>query len=389
MPRTLQITPGVIHSSPESLGFDPTRLKKLDHHFTRLVETGKIQGASYLVARDGQIVANCAIGSLTYHDGSPGLQPDSIRKVYSITKAFTAVAIAKLAEEGKLFYQQPVNTLIPEFDTEKHRDITIWHLLTHTSGLMADPGCQTEPYQLPWYEWWIHEKKEHSKDGRLPDGEWIRTILSGRMWCKPGEQWNYCTAGYAILGEIIARASGKSYGQYIQEEITGPLGMERTFLNTVPEELHAEVCYVNRWQENEFRSPHDMTGIPAAAGNGIFSTLEDLWKFGQCLLDEGTSNGYTLLGRRMARNLVSNQLNNVPSTCWGDKVKNYPMSLGLNLNHNDICTPGTFSHEGAGHSGLYVDPVERLVYVFFVPSLTGWVPEAIINPRAIVWSSLL
>ncbi len=389
MPRTLNVTQGKVDATPEKLGFDHSRLQKLDHHFAGLIEAGKLQGASYLVARDGQIVANSALGSLTYHDDSPDLRPDSIRKIYSITKAFTAVAIAKLVEEGKLFYQQSVSTLIPEFDTAQHREITIWHLLTHTSGLMADPGCQTEPYQLPWYEWWIHEKKEQSKSGHLEDGEWARTILSGRMWCKPGEQWNYCTAGYSVLGEIIARASGMSYGQYIQEQITEPLGMNRTFLNTVPDNLQGEVCYVNRWQENEFRSQPHMTGIPATAGNGLFSTLEDLWKFGQCLLDSGTSSGHTLLGRRIVQNMLSNQLNNVSSTCWGDKVKNYPMSLGFNLNHNDICTPGTFSHEGAGHSGLYVDPAERLVYVFFVPNQTGWVPEAIINPRAIVWSALL
>ncbi|WMT39914.1 hypothetical protein RE628_21560 [Paenibacillus sp. D2_2] len=65
------------------------------------------------------------------------------------------------------------------------------------------------------------------------------------------------------------------------------------------------------------------------------------------------------------------------------------MSLGWSLNHQDICSPGTYSHEGAGHCGLYIDPKERLIYVFFVPSQTGWVAEAVINPRAIVWSSLV
>lgn len=387
MQNTLSVRRGRIDASPERLGFDPGRLNELERHFKRLVESGKIQAASYLVARDGQIAAHAAIGKLTYHAESQELGPDSIRKVYSITKAFTAIAIAKLAEEGKLFYQQPVSAWIPEFDTSMHRDITIWNLLTHTSGLMADPGCHNEPYQLPWYEWWIHEKKEQA--GQMAEGEWVRTILAGRMWSKPGQEWNYCTAGYSVLGEVIARASGRPYEAYIQEEITGPLGMNRTFMNTVPEALHHEVCYVNPWQEREFRTEFDRTGIPVAAGNGMYSTLEDLWKLGQCLLDGGTFNGYTLLGRRTVRNLVSNQLHNIPSSCWGDNVKNYPMALGLNLNHNDLCTPGTFSHEGFGHSGLYVDPHERMVFVFFVPSQTGWVPEAIINPRAIVWSSLL
>lgn len=389
MPKTLSITRGRIDTAPEKLGLDPLRLQELERHFSSLILRGKLQGASYLVARDGEIAVHSAIGSLTYHEDAPELQPDSIRKVFSITKAFTAVAIAKLVEEGKLYYQQSVSAWLPELDTAQHREITIWHLLTHTSGLMADPGCQSEPYQLPWYEWWVHEKLEHNPSGRLDEGEWIRTILSGRMWCNPGEQWNYCTAGYILLGEIIARASGKHYNQYIQEEIISPLGMERTFMDSVPQQLHSEVCYANPWQEKEFRQAQDLTGFPAAAGNGLFSTLEDLWKFGQCLLDGGRFNGHTLLGRRMVQNMVSNQLKNVTSTCWGDNNHDAQMSLGFNVNYNDICSPGTFSHEGFGHSGLYVDPRERLVYAFFVPNQTGWVPEAVINPRSIVWSALL
>ncbi|WP_410769987.1 serine hydrolase domain-containing protein [Fontibacillus sp. BL9] len=389
MPKTLPVVRGRIHTAPEKLGLDPHRLQELERHFAGLIERGKLQGASYLVARDGEIAVNNAIGSLTYHEDSAELQPDSIRKVFSITKAFTAVAIAKLVEEGKLFYQQPVSAWLPEFDTVLHRDITIQHLLSHTSGLMADPGCRNEPYQIPWYEWWVHEKQERDPSGRLQEGDWIRTILGGRMWCKPGEQWSYSTAGYSLLGEVISRASGQHYDRYIQEQIITPLGLDRTFMNSVPQSLHPEVCYVNPWQEKEFRPAHDGTGTPPAAGNGLFSTLEDLWKFGQCLLDGGSFNGHTLLGRRMVQNMVSNQLKNIPSTCWGEKMQDYPMSLGFNLNHNDICSPGTFSHEGFGHSGLYVDPRERLVYVFFVPSQAGWVPEAVINPRAIVWSALL
>jgi CubicO group peptidase (beta-lactamase class C family) len=386
MTTTISIHDGRTDSTPKSLGFDPQRLELLDEHFKGLIEGQKIQGASYLVSRDGQIAVHRSLGKLTYHEGSLDLMPDSIRKVYSITKAFTAVAIAQLVEEGKLFYQQSVSSLIKEFDTDMHRRITIWNLLTHTSGLMADPGCQTEPYELPFYLWHAYKKKESQSSWEASD--WIKIILGGRMFCKPGEQWNYCTAGYVILGEVIATASGMPYEQYIQEKILGPLGLDRSFM-TVPGELKAETCIVNQWGEKELSDLWDLSGLPAQAGNGLYSTVHDLWTLGQTLLDGGTRNGVHLLGRRTIQNMVSNQLHNIPSTCWGDKVKHYPMSLGWNLNHNDICTPGTFSHEGHGHSGLYVDPTERIVYTFFVPSKAGWVPEAIINPRAIIWSALL
>lgn len=383
---TLSIHEGRTDAAPDAVGLDAARLQLLDEHFRGLIEAGHIQGASYLVARDGQIVVHRSQGHLTYEENSSALLPNSIRKVYSITKVFTAIAIAQLAEAGKLFYQQSVSEWIPELNTDQHRGITIWHLLTHTSGLMGDPGVQTEPYTLPWYEWWLHEKKSSADDWTLEDG--IKTIVGGRMYCKPGEQWNYCTAGFALLGLVIERASGMSYEQYVRERITEPLGMERTFLH-VPEHLRAETCIVNPWQEKEVQNSFDRTGIPAAAGNGLFSTLEDLWRLGQAMLDDGQLHGQRILGRKTVRMMVSNQLNNIPSTCWGDKNPNFQMGLGWSLSHQDICSPGTYAHEGAGHCGLFVDPIERLVYAFMVPSQTGWVPQAIINPRAIIWSALL
>ncbi|WMT43573.1 serine hydrolase domain-containing protein [Paenibacillus sp. D2_2] len=294
------------------------------------MEAGKLQGASYLVAKDGKIVAHQSLGKLTYHNNSADLQLDSIRQVYSITKAFTSVAIARLVEEGKLYYKQQVCTWIKEFDTDYHRDITLWHLLTHTSGLMPDPGCLQEPYPFPWYGWWVHEKRD--KSDQWSASEWIKLILGGRMAARPGEQWNYCTAGYAILGEVIARVSGMSYEQYIREYITEPLGMEHTFMD-VPKQLHSKVCYVNPWEENGLKESAEHTEVradvgntavdemPPAAGNGLFSTLHDLWKFGQCLLDGGTFNGHTLLGRRTVENMVSNQLSGVPSKCWGITIR--------------------------------------------------------------------
>ncbi|MEJ1715186.1 serine hydrolase domain-containing protein, partial [Escherichia coli] len=71
--------------------------------------------------------------------------------------------------------------------------------------------------------------------------QWIKAMLAGPPVCPPGEQWNYCSNGFIILGEIISRVSGMDYEEYIQRTIIEPLGMTRTFF-TVPEELHEEVC---------------------------------------------------------------------------------------------------------------------------------------------------
>ena len=386
MASLLTIHEGRTDVKPEQVGLDSARLEVAGLAFWELIEKGELQGASYLVSRNEKIVLHKSQGKLTYHENSSDLSPDSIRKVYSITKVITAVAIIQLCEEGKLYLQQPVSTLIAEFDNPIHRSITIWHLLTHTSGLRTDPGVLMEPYSMPWYEWWAREKKQLSE--AWGTGDWVKYILSGQLLANPGEQWNYSTAGFAILGEIISRASGKSYEDYIHEKIAGPLGMGRSFF-AVPEKYQSEACFTGAWEEKDIFTPFDRSGMPPQGGNGYHSTLEDLWRFGQMVLDGGIFRGVEVLGRRSVQAMVSNQLKNVTNRCWGANVSDMKMGIGWSLNHEDICTPGTFSHEGYAHSGLYVDPHEQLVFVYFgPPAKDGWIAEAVINPRAIVWSSL-
>jgi CubicO group peptidase (beta-lactamase class C family) len=164
--------------------------------------------------------------------------------------------------------------------------------------------------------------------------------------------------------------------------------MERSFF-TVPENLRHETCFTGPWEEKDVFSQRDLAGMPPRGGNGYYSTLEDLWRFGQAMLNGGALNGVEIMGRRSVQTMVTNQLRNVTNRCWGNKEPNMKMALGWSLERQDICSPGTYSHEGYGHCGLYVDPVENLVFVYFVPNREGWLPESVINPRAIVWSALL
>ncbi|PWV90536.1 CubicO group peptidase (beta-lactamase class C family) [Paenibacillus cellulosilyticus] len=387
MESVITIHEGRTDAAPEQVGMDAERLALLDRHFGGLIEAGKLQGASYLVARDGKIIVHRSQGKLTNKSDSPDLKPDSIRKVYSITKAFTAAAITRLAEEGLLHPTQSVSTILPEFDTAMHRGISIWHLITHTSGIGADPDVLGEPYAYPWYEWFAHESKKRSESWSKSDT--IKGIISGKPLAKPGEQWIYGSSGYALLAEIIERVSGVSYETYIKQHFLEPLGMGRTFMR-VPEMLRDETCYVGDWGQREIYEPRpaDDDMLPAG-GNGFYSTLHDLYRFGQALLEGGTLDGNTVLGRRSVQMMVSDQLKDVKNRCWGNTSDDSRYAFGLGLGGADLCSPATFSHEGFGHSGLYVDPIERLVYVFFVPSKAGWVPESVINPRNIIWSALL
>ena len=374
---------GKVDTRPEEVGYDEQTLTRLDRHYSDLIGRGAIQGASYLISRKGQVLAHRSLGKLRPAVDSGDLMPDSIRKTYSITKAFTAVAIGQLIDRGLLFLTQSVSSVLPELDTDKHREITIFHLLTHTSGLRGDPGFYTEPYELPWFEWMAREHKKHDSNSN-----WIKIILAGPLQNMPGKEWIYSTSAYALLGAIIAKVSGRSYEQYIHDEILQPLGMENSFF-TIPSAYKENVCVTNEWEEKQVYTPKDRdTDAPPQAGNGLYSTLNDLWKFGQMMLNGGQLNSKRILSTRAAKLQTTNYLQGIVHQGWGSNQKNYEYGLGWSLEHYDLCSKGTFSHEGFGHCGLYVDPIEELVFVFFVPSQKGYMPESVITPRAIVWSGI-
>lgn len=384
MLHTISIHEGKTDVAPVEVGFDEATLNRLDEHYAALIGKGTIQAAGYILSRKGKIFAHRTMGRLGPLEDSPDIQPDSIRKVYSITKAFTSVAIHQLMDRGQLFLGQQVSSIIPEFDTEKHRSITIAHLLTHTSGLRGDPGFYQEPYSLPWFEWAVRELKKAGQDIG-----WVRSVLSGPLQNMPGKEWIYSTSGYALLGEVIAKVSGKPYEQYIADEILTPLGMLKSGF-TPHESLHDNLCYTNPWELEQVTHPRkEDSDMPPRAGNGLYSTLGDLCTFGQMMLGGGEWNGKRILSKRAVELQTSNQLNDVIYNGWGSKIKNYKFGLGWSLDHYDICSKGTYSHEGFGHCGLYIDPVEDLVFAALVPSPNGFSNESVITPRAIVWSGLL
>lgn len=367
---------------------DASRLMELERFVAGLVERGRLQGAGWLVARDGRIVAHRSLGWRSFREGSDELKPDAIRPVYSITKVFTAAAILMLIEDGRLYLQQSVADWLPPFDTPLHRPINLWHLLTHTSGLMPDPGFDLEPFARPWFASWIRRRREMDGSRRWTADDDIRLVLSGPLRDKPGRQWLYSTAGYAILAEVVSRASGMPYERFVEERILKPLGMNRSFFR-VPEPLWRETCVIGDWEEEWLKRPAESDALAVAGGNGLFSTLEDLWRFGQAMLDGGRFGETRLLGRRMVREMVSNQLKDVPGRPWGADIPKIECGLGWSLHPGDLCSPGTFGHEGFGRSMLFVDPAERLVFVCFTPTPIDWVPEAVFGPRNIVWSALL
>ena len=369
---------------PEDVQYDPESLHRLDGFFKDLIDREKLQCASYLLSRHGKVFAHASMGFLKKQGAGDPFMPDSIRRIASITKLFTAIGIMQLVEDGKLYLYKSVSSFIKEFDTDQHRSITIEHLLSHTSGAVKpDPGAMAEAYSVPYFPVWPIETEEQKH-------ECFKALLTGHSYNKPGKEWAYSSAGYIFLAEIISIVSGMPYFDYIRKNIFGPLGMDRTFFR-VPDKLLPETCTI----EGE-RGPDPSDGDtmpvylqPFRGGGGIFSTLGDLWKFAQAVLNGGQLNSKRILGEHTLNIMTTNRLApGVTSVCWGQNLKDVTYGLGFGFDNQGLPSNASYGHEGAGRSRLMIDPVEKLIAVYFAPSPVDWLPESIRMPPQIIWSGL-
>jgi serine-type D-Ala-D-Ala carboxypeptidase len=384
--------------SPKDAGYDASRLDVLNAHFSEMIAKNQIQGAIYCLVRDGKVFWESAMGKYSFRVDDPReLRPEHIFRIASITKLFCAVAVFKLAEDGKLRISQPVGDFIEEFAHPPFNGIRIEHLLSHTSGLQADSGCYENPYFLsPW-----DCLAQGFKSG---DENWIANSLKSGMRKKPGEEWAYSTFGFVILGEIISRVSGVFANDYIRDNIVKPCGLTSTcFAEDLTPDLASRIAIVNERREklvegilagkdDSSEEDRKWRKIPSTGG-GLYSTVGDLAEFGSMLIAGGTHKGVRILGRKAVERMTERYTTpDIKDYCWGAGGSEKQFGLGPDLRYdlNFIYSRGTFSHEGAGGCALYMDPVENFSAPWFVPFINDvWRAESIYNVTAIMWSGLL
>jgi CubicO group peptidase (beta-lactamase class C family) len=182
-------------------------------------------------------------------------------RIYSITKQFTAMAILMLQERGKLNVQDPICKYIPDCPAA-WKEITIHHLLTHTSGIPDFIGFTDYP---------------ETSATPSPPAQTIARFKDKSLDFQPGEKWNYSNSGYVLLGAVIERVSGQSYEDFLQKNIFEPLKMVNTGYDHNRSDLASG--YVN---SGKIKANFVDMSIPYAAG-GLYSTVEDLYRWDQAL----------------------------------------------------------------------------------------------------------
>ena len=146
MEMNVDLNRGIIEANPVRSELDRDRLAFLDRFFNERVEDKRLQGVSYLISKGGVVQARNAIGKRTCREGSDALTIHAIGEIHELTMAFTATAILQLVEQGMITLNQPAADILHELDDPYFRTITIFHLLTHTSGLIPNPNVFAEAY---------------------------------------------------------------------------------------------------------------------------------------------------------------------------------------------------------------------------------------------------
>lgn len=232
-------------------------VEKVDEYMKSAVEVERFSG-SILIARDGQPIVNKSYGMANVELDVPN-KPKTVFRLASITKQFTATAIMMLQERGKLDVSDSFCKYLTECP-EAWQQITIRQLLTMTSGISGVTAMELGPLRgLP-----------------VPWDQWLEATGKKPLDFTPGEKFTYSNSGYTLLGFIIERVSGKSYGEFLQENIFTPLGMKQTGYEDPLRIVK------NRATGYRYLPGEPIANVPYAemirlyAAGGIYSTTEDL-----------------------------------------------------------------------------------------------------------------
>ena len=216
---------------------------------------------------DARAARCCAQGfGLASLDLAVPIDPAHVFEIGSVTKQFTAAAILRLAEEGKLALDDPITKLLPDLPAA-YQAITLTHLLTHTSGV---PSYTDFP---EWRPRWREDMSLETLIGLFRDKP---------LDFVPGQSWKYSNSGYILLGAAIEKASGKSYEDYVEQELFAPLGMTSTRYGHQEEVVAGRAVGYAKGADGWSNAPYLSLTQPYAAGS-LMSTVDDLARWSDAL----------------------------------------------------------------------------------------------------------
>lgn len=370
-------------------GWTETGLDRLDEVVARHVAPDGVPGAAWLVARDGEVHTGAA-GTL---DGSAPVQRDSIFRLSSMTKPITAAAVLSLVEDCVVRLDDPLAVYLPELaDLQVLRDPdgplddtvaavrppTVHDALTFRLGWGMDFARWEQQQVLPAMAVALGIEIGPPQPAKAPPpDEWIGMAAGFPLEFQPGERWLYDT-GADVLGILVARVSGQSFGEFLRARIFEPLGMRDTGFVVPASALDrfGPSYLPSAWAPapGAVFDPTDGDWAKAprfeSGGGGLVSTLDDFLAFAQALLDDGAP----ILSRASVAAMTTDQLVAVDGSLQGgpDPTGALGWGFGVGVLRRRIGiaeSPGTYTWTGGMGTSWANDPVECLVGILLTNQL--------------------
>ena len=360
---------------PEEAGMSAERLERIRPVMQGYVDDAQLPGFLTVVARHGKIVHFETIGMRDVENKKP-VEPDTIFRIYSMSKPITSVAVMMLYEEGRFQLTTPVSRFIPEFKNMKvynedqteildaKKEITIKHLLMHTAGLTY--GWGNKPVDALYKEAKIREPGSTLAD-------MVEKLGNIPLVHEPGERWTY-SVSTDVLGYFVEVVSGMPFEEFLQTRLFKPLGMVDTGFS-VPLEKADRFAALYRHNRREGLMKRVGGDAPLAkdklsffpsGGGGLVSTAADYMRFSQMLLNGGELDGVRILGKKTV------------------ELMRYPhhddwFGLGFAVvtdkePPNILESVGNFSWGGAAATTFWIDPQEELIGLLMTQLLNNRFP---------------
>jgi len=385
---------------PAEVGLDPERLARIDRHFTRYVDNGKLPGWLLTIGRNGRLAHVSTCGARDMEARLP-VETDTLWRIYSMSKPITSVAAMILYEEGAFELTDPVSAFIPSFADVRvftggsdlklvtipaTEPMRIWHLLTHTSGLTYG-FHRSHPvdarYRSAGFEW------------GYPPGLDLAACCDAwagmPLLFQPGAEWNY-SVSTDVLGRVIEVASGQGLDEFLARAVFGPLSMTDTAF-CVGEQDRGRLASLYTPGQGGQAARLDAMGKVShgrpellSGGGGLVSTAADYHRFTQMLLHRpdspaGELDGTRLLGPRTVAYMTRNHLpGGADLETFGRPLfAETPFrGIGFGLGFAVVLDPaagktltsaGEYAWGGAASTAFLVDPAEGLTVSFFTQLL--------------------
>ncbi|MCD4663997.1 MAG: beta-lactamase family protein [Bacteroidales bacterium] len=396
--KSIRTSPALTEGTASNAGMSDERLARIDAMCMKAIEQNDIPGAVALITRNGIIVYHKAFGMAENESGRI-LKRDDIFRIASQTKAITSTAVMMLWEEGKFSLDDPISKYIPEFENAQildtlyengtyltkpaEKEITIRHLITHTSGIGYGVIDGDERFKKIYEQAGITDLFTTEN---ISIEENIKKLAKLPLHHNPGEQWTY-SEGLDVLGYFIEIVSGKPLDEFFRNRIFNPLGMDDTWFY-LPESKHNRLVPIQKKENDKwikypttfYDTDYPVKGAKRffSGGAGLSSTAKDYATFLQMYLNNGELNGVRILSRTTIQFMMENQIGDL----WSDRGLYYGLAFGvLNQKGQDMGgrgSTGTFEWAGYFNTHYFADPKEKIIGILMKQTQdteyddTGW-----------------